>query len=141
MWWIRFQAFATVKNFSEALVSNTNLPASKAKADLLDPTDSSNKEARKATLRNNIAMAQLTIAFETQALLSLADSAKSTDWPGGLAYKVISSLKEKYQPNDRIAVVELERKLNQVDLKEYEDPKILFERIATIENKYRNTSS
>ena len=86
-------------------------------------------------------MAQLTIAFETQALLSLADSAKSTDWPGGLAYKVISSLKEKYQPNDRIAVVELKRKLNQVDLKEYEDPKILFERIATIENEYRNTSS
>ena len=86
-------------------------------------------------------MAQLTMAFETQALLSLADSAKSTAWPGGLAYKVISSLKEKYQPNDRIAVVELERKLNQVDLKEYEDPKILFERIATIENEYRSTSS
>ena len=46
MWWIRFQAFATVKIFGEALVWNTNLPASKAKADLLDPTDSSNKDVR-----------------------------------------------------------------------------------------------
>ena len=50
----------------------------KAKADLLDPTDSSNKQARKNTLRNNIAMARLTMTFETQALLSLADSPKST---------------------------------------------------------------
>ena len=77
-------------------------------------------------------MTQLTIPFETQALLSLADSAKSTAWHGGLAYQVISSLKGKYQSNDEIAVVEFKRKLNQIDLKEYEDPKNLFERITTI---------
>ena len=44
------------------------MPTSKAKADLFDPTDSSNKEARKATLRNNIAMAQLTMAFDSKGI-------------------------------------------------------------------------
>ena len=141
MWWIKFQAFATVKNFREALSDDNDMPLSQAVANGLDTKDSKNKPALKAVTRNNVAMAQLTMAFETQALLSLTDTIKNSDWPGGLATKLVEKLKKKYRPSDRIAAVQLKRKLNKLEMGEYDDPSILFEKIATIENEYSDTKS
>ena len=141
IWWTKFQAFTTVKNFRELLFDDNDIPLSQTNADGLDANDSKNKPALKAVIRNNVAMAQLTMAFEAQALLSLTDTIKSSEWPGRLATKLVDKLKKKYQPSDRIAAVQLKRKLNKLEMGEYEDPSVLFEKIATIENEYRSTKS
>ena len=140
MWWTRFQAFAAVNNFTEALDIDGDIPALKLAADALDATDVANKPKLLAVRKNNFARVQLTMAFETQRLLSLLDTVKdSILCPQGLSRKVVTALKEKYQPNDMISAVQLKRRLNQIEMGEYEDPKNLFEKIATIRNEYSET--
>eukprot|EP00957_Ditylum_brightwellii_P063242 4800196-Ditylum_brightwellii.AAC.1 len=43
-------------------------------------------------------------------------------WPGRLAYKLIANLKEEYQPEDRVAMVEMERKMGKVKMGKYDKP-------------------
>ena len=59
-------------------------------------------------------------------------------WPGGLAYKVVESLKEIYQPKDSVTEVELYERLMNVKMKNKGDPKVLFEQVASIANWYNN---
>ena len=141
MWWTRFQAFAMVKNFSEALELDPDLPSSKTAADALDATKATNKPALKAVKRNNVAMAQFTMAFETQGLLTMIDACKSISWPGGNPYILVTVMKNEYQPSYRISAVQLKQKLKKIELGEHEDPKVLFEKIAAVKNEYRGTGS
>ena len=83
-----------------------------------------------------LAMAHLTMAFGTEALLKNIASACTSEWPGGLAYRLVALLKEKCAPKDRMAGVERQRKLNQVELKTGEDPAKLFEQLKAIDNQF-----
>ena len=57
MFWIRFEAFANVKNFEKALVNDIDMPSSAADAHLLDENDTNNKKAFAAVKRNKVAWA------------------------------------------------------------------------------------
>ena len=104
----------------------------------LDPE--ADTEAIKAKQRNSLAMAYLLSAFKAQADVSLAYETMDDDWPGGLAYKVVEKLQEIYKPSDNVTEVELYDKLLSVKMKKKEDPKTLFEQLATIQNWYNNGS-
>ena len=58
MWWVRFSAYAVMKNFQRALKVDPDLPAK----DSDEPTSEKAAAAKKA---NEVAMASLTIAFKT----------------------------------------------------------------------------
>ena len=45
MFWIRFDAFANVKNFEKSLVNDRDMPPSEADAYLLDENDANNNRA------------------------------------------------------------------------------------------------
>ena len=45
-------------------------------------------------------------------------------------------MKKKYQPQDTMMCVELRQQLNSMSMRKTEDPAMLFEKIAMIENKY-----
>ena len=64
MWWVRFHAFAVMKGFSRALQEDPSLPASEDAV----PAD---EEAKKAKKANEVAMACLTMAFKTDAMLNI----------------------------------------------------------------------
>ena len=104
--WIRLDAFANVKNFEKALVNDRDMPSSEVDAYRLDENDANNKKAFAAVKRNKVAWAQMTLALNTEALLTIMSSTKDLAWPGGLAHKVVVKLKEKYQPNGRVSRVE-----------------------------------
>ena len=58
------------------------------------------------------------------------------DWQGYEAHKLVSLLKEKYAPRDRMATVERTRKLNAIRLKKGENPAKLFEQLKAIDNQF-----
>ena len=128
MWWVRFSAYAVMKNFQRALKVDPDLPAK----DSDEPTSEKAAAAKKA---NEVAMASLTIAFKTESLLNIIFKSMSADWPGGLAHKVVSELKKKYQPEDIMCRVELRRSLNAIKMKKGQDPGKLFEQIYSIQNR------
>ena len=141
MFWIRFDAFANVKNFEKALVKDRDMPSSEADAYRLDENDANNKKAFAAVKRNKVAWAQMTLVLNTEALLAIMSSTKDLAWPGGLAHKVVVKLKEKYQPNDRVSRVELRRRLNRVEMSKTDDPTEVFEQISSIKNAFQTNNN
>ena len=127
MWWVRFHAFAVMKGFSRALKEDPSLPASESTV----PETEESKLAKKA---NETAMASLTMAFKTDAMLNVVFRVMTNEWPGGLAHKVVSELKRQFQPEDIMSRVELRRSLNKVQMKKGQDPAKLFEQIYSIQN-------
>ena len=86
--------------------------------------------------RNLLAMAHLTMPFGSKALLNKISSASTSEWPGGLVFRLVVLLKEKCAPKDRMARVERTRKLGQIALKAGENLATLFDQIKAIDNQY-----
>jgi len=137
VFWTKFRAFATAKGFVGALMGReTQLPA--RESTVLDETNDADKLRIKAKQNNSLAMAYLLSAFKAEADISLAYETMTDEWPGGLAYKVIEKLQEIYQPKDSVTEVELYARLLNVKMKPKENPKILFEQVAAIQNWYNS---
>ena len=62
--------------------------------------------------------------------------AKTAEWPEGLAYLVVLGLMKKFRPIDTILKVEMRQKMNQITNQKGNDPALLFEKLAAIEEKY-----
>ncbi len=141
VWWTKFRAFATAKGVIQALLGRErDLPLSENAEP--DENEATEKRKIKARERNSLAMAYLLSAFTQEADISLAyEAMEDPDWPGGLAYIVVQKLLEVYQPKDKLNTVELYDKLLKVKMKKKEDPKILFEQIAKIQNWYNSGST
>ena len=82
------------------------------------------------------AMAHLTMAFGSKGLLNKIALACTTDWPGGKAHKLVSLIKEKCAPRDRMATVERTHKLNSIRLKKGENAAKLFGQLKAIDNQF-----
>lgn len=111
IWWTRFMAYGSVYKFAAALreTDETDLPARDDTP--LDLTKDDDKRKDAARKRNNIAMANFTMAFTSEALMGLVFKAQSVEWPAGKASRVVKGLMSKYMPKDRISRVELRQML------------------------------
>ena len=135
-WWMRFRAYATIKNFSLAIQRTKE-------ADLPDKEDedvSADNKKRLAKQRNLMAISCLTMAFQDDALLNILEQSETRDWPSGLAYIVIDELFKKYKPVDIISRVEMRTRLSQVKMKADEDPRMLFNQLASIQSAYNDAT-
>jgi len=121
---------------SSLLGKESDLPASEAT--VLNEKLIADKKKIKARERNSLAMAYLLTAFKSAADVSLAYETMSNEWPGGLAYEVVNKLVEAYQPKDSVTEVKLYERLLSVKMKTKEDPRILFEQVASIQNWYND---
>ena len=140
MFWMRFKAYGSVKGFLPALQvgGEATMPADEATA--LDPNDAEEAKQIAAKKRNAVAVASLTMAFTTQALMKHVNKACDDDWPSGLAHKIVKSLFAKYRPKDNITKVELRMMLNKVTMKANDEPDKLFEQLGEIQNYDTNGS-
>ena len=87
-----------------------------------------------------MAISHLTLALSSEATMGMINSSMDADWPSRLAWKIVKALFAKFKPEDTMSRVELRSQLNQVGIKEQEDPDNLFEQLAKIENSY-NTAA
>ena len=85
---------------------------------------------------NEVAIAQLAMAFETDDLINKIYSAQDTDWPNGMAWKVVRDLMDEFHPTDIVSKVELKRRMNKVRMGKKDSPKVLFNQISAIKNAY-----
>ena len=141
IWWTRFLAYGSVYKFAAALKESDDVDLPASDADVLDLTKDEGKRQDAARKRNNVAMANFTMAFTSEALMGLVFKAQSAEWPGGKASRVVKALMTKYMPKDRISRVELRQMLASVAMKDNDNPATLFEQISAIENKYNTATS
>jgi hypothetical protein len=124
-WWMRFKSYATIKKTSQTIqrVAEKDLPANEA-------TDASSDKTKKAArYRNRMAISCLTMAFQDDALLNMIEQSETSDWPSGLAYRVVDELFKKYRPVDIISRVDMRTRLSQVSMKSDDDPRVLFKQL------------
>jgi len=95
---------------------------------------------KKAVEMNLEAMWSLTMAFSTERSMTLVYATQTKDWPNGVAWKVVKALKGEYQPNDRISLVEFRGRLSELTMKKDDEPKTMFENIASIKNMFREAN-
>ena len=134
MFWMRFKAYGAVKGFLPALQDGGEDDMPVDEVTVLDLTDPDERKQNEAKKRNAVAVASLTMAFTTQALMKHVNKACDEDWPGGLAHKIVKSLFAKYRPKDNITKVELQMMLNKVSTKSSDEPNKLFEQLGDIQN-------
>ena len=96
VWWMRFKTYAMIAGFASAITCkmDADLPG----AEVLATDDDDGKE-RKKHFRdsNSLAMATLTMAFTSASLMGVITDAVTSDWPNGLAYKVVECSVQEIQ--------------------------------------------
>ena len=133
VWWTKFCAFATAKGFAAMLLGKeADLPTKKD--EVLDLTADADKVKIKAKKCNGLGMVHLLQAFNAEANVSLACETVDNDWPGGLSHSTVQKLMAICKPKDNVMEVEVHSKLLHVKMKKKEDPKVLFEHVASIQN-------
>jgi hypothetical protein len=139
LWWIRFKSYAQVHKFAQALLRGGDPDLPTTDAENLSDDEEVAERQEKAKRRNQIALAQFAMAFTKDSEMAMLYEAETTDWPNGLATIVVNALFRKYCPQDTASLVELQEELNDIKMKDRDDPAVLFGKIAKIKNKYNNT--
>jgi hypothetical protein len=120
-------------------------------AEVLDESDITHKKEIAAKRRNAVAMANFSMAFTSEGTMGLILKAMTAERPSRLAALVIKGLFKKYQPQDTVTRVELSassnfffdlrQMLNKIEMKNNANPAVLFEQIASVENRYHTRTS
>ena len=141
VWWMRFRAYATMNKFVQAIgkTQEADLPAQEDA--VLDVTQAAEKRQDEARKRNFQAMASYTMAFTTNGLMGMVYKARTVNWPSGIAAKVTEALFNRYQPVDVLTTMEIKRALFGVRIEPKQNPRILFERLQAINNKFEGRVS
>ena len=136
IWWKRFTGYAGLYKFKQALVvgGEKELPAKGT--DVPDTTTDAGKAEARALWRNEVAMANFAMAFTTEGLINMLDSATCNDWPDGKAHLVVEALFAKYEPKDVMSLVELQDALHGMSMKKEQAPAELFEKLKSVENRF-----
>ena len=96
VWWTRFMAYGSVYKFAAALKEKDEVDLPGEDAEALDLSTDDGKKKDAARKRNNIAMANFTMAFTSESLMGLVYKAQSTKWLAGKASVVVKALLAKY---------------------------------------------
>ena len=128
MWKGKMKGFALAKGIWTAVTNKDKLPAKED--DAMDAT--AEKEGIQARTANSLLMAYLMNAFKKTSDTKLVMNSATDDWPSGKAHVVFEKLDAKHNPKDLQTDIELDRKLQQVSMKQNEDPETLFEQIDDI---------
>ena len=116
--------------------TDADLPTTQADLDAPDLNRNPDKPRIRTGLRSDTTVVQLTMAFQIAGMLDKVNQTNTADWPDILVTNIVARLKHDYQPIDRILRVETRRKLNEVSMNNYDDPKVIFEQMSTIKNHY-----
>ena len=139
VWWMRFTIFTIVHRFKASISpegAEEDLPATEA---AVIPAGTDGAPARAAVRRNSVAYANLSLALNSEQLVRILVASQTTDWPSGLAWRVVQALHRRFKPTDIISKIELRRMLNQISMSRKEDPVMIFEQLSKIENQFSTT--
>jgi hypothetical protein len=139
-WLMRLKGYPGVDGFIESIEETPDVHLPKSEKAVIDATTEAGKKELKAKRSNQIALANLTMAFTTEALMEMIYKARTTDWPNGLPWMVMKQLHTKYFPKVLVSKIELRRALNGVSMRKEDDPALLFEQTSAIVNKFNTVN-
>ena len=141
IWWMRFVAYMMVDELNKVISKDVlDLDMPQSQAEVLDESSKAGKKKIAAKNSNEVAMANLAMAFTSETMMGLVYKVMTTEWLSGLVHLVVKGLFKKYQPQDMVKLVELRQMLTKITMKKRLDPATLFEQIAAVENCY-NTAT
>jgi len=135
-WWKKFTAYTTMVKIKNILQEerDPNLPEKEVSD--WDEENESNKLARIAIKKNDLAMSSFSIAFTSYRAMNIIYAACTKNWPNGEAYLVVRELMKRYCPLDTVSKIEIRQQLSKIRMKKGMDPTILFETLISIQNQY-----
>ena len=133
---MQFKAFAFVNNFKEALDKSFDGELPVRQDEELDPAQESEKI--KAVNKNSAAVAHLTISCSSDEMMAVICGCCSDKWPEGKTWEIWAAFTDRCQPEDQMTEVEFNLELAKLTLKENDEPRKLFENLATINARYGN---
>ena len=138
VWFSQFNALCAVKGVSEALKLGFDTNLADRYDTVLDETIPAEKAQAEAKKKNDLAMSFLTLAMDSNQLLTKVEAAKTVKWPDGIACVLVEKLTDKYKPKDNLAIAEQQKKLMTLHLSKEEDPEELGDKIVALETTYGN---
>ena len=138
VWWIRFNAYCTMKKIELALEENFDLPDDPKN---ITGTDDEKKEAKKSIAVNSSAVACLTVAFTTSQLIEYCTESQTDKYPGGIAKEIVKKLLNRYRPNDVVAGVEAELELANLRFKTGRHPDEYFTKLSVLRSQYKGSKT
>jgi hypothetical protein len=113
--------------------------------DTFDSTFDEEKNWANTVKKNKKAMMQFAHSFTKVAQLNKLNCAGRTnkDWPSGKAHEVMTQLVKKYEPDDTMVEMEMEKALSKLTLGKKKDPNNLLDEMSAVEcrNKIDLTDS
>ena len=95
---------------------------------------------RAAKKHNAIAFADLTMALDSPSLIGMLMQAQTDDWPSGLASMVMRQLFDKFEPQDTVSLIDMNRLKQRIGLQTPEsNPQSFFEQMTALENQFKKT--
>ena len=85
---------------------------------------------------HTVALAQLTMVFDTESLIKIINDCKTTDWPNELSHMAVTKLKNEYVPDDRISKIGLSAIMMNIS----NEPKYLFDKVAGTQRNFTSTN-
>ena len=136
IWWTQMYAFAGVVGFSAALKPTklTNLPDEEHKE--IDETVDDGKKAKRALNIHNMAMAMLSLSFDSEKLINIINKSRTKEWPGGLAHVVVSELFKLFKPQDLMARIEMRSALDKLKMKASQSPDSFYDEYVCVMAQY-----
>jgi hypothetical protein len=136
VWWVRFESYARIKKFWKVLV----------KAEPRYWPDDPNALASDAMVKaaqeelidhNNKAVYYFGMAFDTEKLINILRDAKNitTEYPQGIAWKIVKDLFRIFQPRDIMSEVYMKRCLDALTWKPDESPDAFDSKVISIRNE------
>ena len=100
MWEVKFNAYATINKFIQAVSEKPELDLPKDHTVVIDTSTDVGKRQAAAKKRNQEGYTALALAFNNDSILGLLLEAQTDEWPDGLACLVIKGLHDTYKLKD-----------------------------------------
>jgi hypothetical protein len=102
IFWMRFKAYAKVYKFSQALKTGGETDLPRTNSTSIDLGTDAGKLQAEAKKRNEIAIANFTMAFTSEGTISLVYKSSTADWLDGLAHLIVVAMLQRYMPQDTV---------------------------------------
>ena len=138
---MKFEAWGGTQDMGALFDANfeSTLPATEAA--VLNLSNDNEKKHDSARKLNALGMGTLALVMETPQMINMIALECSHDvhWPSGKFPTVWTKIKERFGPDDDMAVMDMEDDLHKIKLHKKNDPKDLLDDIAAVEVRYRCT--
>ena len=150
-WIPQMDAYSVYKEFSEVMNSTKYAKLPENEKEFKDDNDNDTEvdlkfteDEEEALLKNRMAVTAFTMAFRECSdayTMNMVIASKTKNWPSEQSWKIVAELLEEYVPTDLMGDAEQQKELEAIRMKKYENPKVLFSQITSIENKYKGRAS